>query len=168
MSEAPRGGLHAPPDVQLHSAGARHARAAQMRVVLNASSVMGAVMFSIANIWGMNLWSGQNRLQNWPWWSFVLVRACAARPSHSHACHPAPAGCGGERVWQRAVFVQQAGTTFRFPNPGAVFALNTCLGDMPAGWRCTLAVWEAQQSPAHRKRLAVSGCGVAARRAPPP
>jgi len=61
------------------------AGAAQMRVVLNASSVMGAVMFSIANIWGMNLWSGQNRLQNWPWWSFVLVRACAARPCRSYA-----------------------------------------------------------------------------------
>lgn len=48
--------------------------AVQMRVVLNAASLMGGVMFSVANVWGMNLWHGQIRLQEWPLWTFYLVR----------------------------------------------------------------------------------------------
>lgn len=54
--------------------------AVQMRVVLNAASLMGGVMFSVANVWGMNLWHGQIRLREWPLWTFYLVRwaACGA------------------------------------------------------------------------------------------
>jgi hypothetical protein len=111
-----------------------------MRVVLNASSVMGAVMFSIANIWGMNLWSGQNRLQNWPWWSFVLVRACAARPCRSHALPP-----GSRRVRQRACLAAynicaagrqhaQASSYKRYMQ--WMCALETCLPGADAAWLC--------------------------------
>ena len=47
---------------------------AQMRVVLNAATLMGGTVFSIANVWGMNLWHGPTRLKEWPFWTFYLVR----------------------------------------------------------------------------------------------
>ena len=51
----------------------------QMRVVLNASSLMCGTMFSIANVWGMNLWSGPTRLNDWPHWTFIVVRLNRSR-----------------------------------------------------------------------------------------
>ncbi|KAK9843412.1 hypothetical protein WJX81_000865 [Elliptochloris bilobata] len=44
----------------------------RMRVALNASLLMAGTMFSIANVWGMNLWDGPTRLHEWPSWTFLV------------------------------------------------------------------------------------------------
>ena len=59
--------------------------AVQMRVVLNAASLMGGVIFSVANLWGMNLWHGPIRLKEWPLWTFYLVRWLLVEPASGGA-----------------------------------------------------------------------------------
>ena len=42
-------------------------------------------MFSVANVWGMNLWHGPVRLHEWPLWTFYLVRWLLVEPASGGA-----------------------------------------------------------------------------------